>query len=325
MPAVILQPCGNNVSLRHYEDTIENPVDLEEILHLIPSDYHDLLAQIYPDGESLIWGVTPSGANPTKWAKIQDNDIVLFSANNVIFASAIVTLKLHNTQLAATLWGRDESNQTWEYIYFLADHQNLEISVSDFNQAVGYDPAYIIRGFNVLSEERSDAAINLLYGEDADSFDENLIGEALEAIEAEEDADEVDLDGISMSTYRKEQAALRHLLFGNEQSASCCICGREVPVGFLYAAHIKPRSECTLNEKLDLEFIAAPMCKFGCDELYEQGYISVDGGSVVKLFNCSSDAVQRYIDFVEGKECSAWSSESSMYFEWHRNHHSSEE
>ena len=61
---------------------------------------------------------------------------------------------------------------------------------------------------------------------------------------------------------------------------TCCIYNKKYPVSFLVAAHIKKRAECTLDEKKDFLNIVAPMCKMGCDELYEKGYIGVVDGSV---------------------------------------------
>jgi hypothetical protein len=42
------------------------------------------------------------------------------------------------------------------------------------------------------------------------------------------------------------------------------------------AAHVKQRAACTSAERLDIPAIAIPACKFGCDALYEAGYVMVD-------------------------------------------------
>jgi hypothetical protein len=75
---------------------------------------------------------------------------------------------------------------------------------------------------------------------------------------------------------RVEQSYLRHVLFHNADREACSLCGRLLPVGLLIAAHIKPRSECSRRERLDVKNIVAGMCLLGCDALYERGLISVD-------------------------------------------------
>ena len=51
----------------------------------------------------------------------------------------------------------------------------------------------------------------------------------------------------------------------------------------LVAAHIKKRAACSLEEKKDYKSIVMPMCSFGCDYLYERGYIAVSDGKIIDL------------------------------------------
>ena len=53
MPLVILQPCANKDAREHYNDTIQNPVDLDSIKSFLsPNEYTDLL-EIYPDKKRI--------------------------------------------------------------------------------------------------------------------------------------------------------------------------------------------------------------------------------------------------------------------------------
>lgn len=119
---------------------------------------------------------------------------------------------------------------------------------------------------------------------------------------------------------RTEQAFLRKILFKNKRRATCCVCCHKYPIEFLVAAHIKKRSRCT-EEKRNFRHIVAPMCKFGCDDLYEKGYIGVVEGKV-SIFRYPIDCptVQERLDRLEGLDCLAWREETSPYFRWHENH-----
>lgn len=63
---------------------------------------------------------------------------------------------------------------------------------------------------------------------------------------------------------------------------TCGICNKEYPINLLITAHIKKQTHCTFEEKLDYKNIVMPMCKMGCDDLYEKGYIFIRDGKVMK-------------------------------------------
>lgn len=133
-----------------------------------------------------------------------------------------------------------------------------------------------------------------------------------------------DLDGLDVegkSKGRAEQGFLRKALFGSKAIGKCGICGKEYPVSFLIAAHIKKRSFCTNEEKLDYKNIVMPMCKFGCDDLFEKGYITVLGGVIEINQKIITEPMKSYLQNIEGKKCDEWNSDTAKYFEWHRTHH----
>ncbi|MDO6444600.1 hypothetical protein Q4493_02310 [Colwellia sp. 1_MG-2023] len=128
---------------------------------------------------------------------------------------------------------------------------------------------------------------------------------------------------------RTEQAFLREKLFNSHDIATCCICNSPMPIKFLVTAHIKKRSLCTDAEKRDYKNIVTPMCKFGCDELYERGFIAVHGGHVINLKTPSNgygyDYFNEYLKKITGQKCNTYTPKSSSYFEWHYNKHKSVE
>ena len=54
---------SNKDAREHYVDTIANPVSLERIRSYINADDYSKLKEIYPSGNCMIWGVTPSKIN----------------------------------------------------------------------------------------------------------------------------------------------------------------------------------------------------------------------------------------------------------------------
>lgn len=104
-----------------------------------------------------------------------------------------------------------------------------------------------------------------------------------------EELNSLDLSSDGKVTHRAEQVLLRELLMllspkakmsSNLSASRCQICNKYYPAQLLVAAHVKPRSKCSLEEKSDIENIAMLQCK-SCDALYENGYISVNELGIV--------------------------------------------
>ncbi len=118
---------------------------------------------------------------------------------------------------------------------------------------------------------------------------------------------------------------------------TCSLCGSEtlhnvreliaqdldkLPVQFSVAAHIKKRSECSHDERLDIPAVAIAACKFGCDALFEAGYLAVDekGVLVVSELAPKQGAAAAYLARVAGEACGEFDAARREYYKWHRNH-----
>jgi hypothetical protein len=317
MTQIVLQPSADATARAHYADTISRPVVLSHVYSLLSTPMIEHLEGLFPSGSAAMWGVTPgkNGVNIRKWEKVELGALVLFAANGRIFGSGIVAAKFHNRELAEHLWNFDANGMTWEYMYALDEVRDLNIPYLDFNNSVGYAPNYVIQGFNVLDETKSKAFL--------DAFDLRA-----SRIEWPPDPEEVaiairefeELDRRFQAVQRLEQGALREHLLKGRASGECLLCGRTFHAHFLVAGHIKKRAACTDDEKRDLQNIGMLNCKFGCDELYERGYISVDGqGIVVKSSRLVSPVEREYMNSTVLSRIVV-SPNSERYFTWHFQH-----
>jgi len=127
-------------------------------------------------------------------------------------------------------------------------------------------------------------------------------------------------DALAERRVRREQRLLRRALgLGNGEHV-CALCGRSYPDRLLVAAHIKRRSECTQEERIDIPAIAMVACAFGCDALFEFGYVFVNDQGIVES-NLRADEtgpVRDRAHALHGNEVSGYNSASAPYFEWHR-------
>jgi hypothetical protein len=124
------------------------------------------------------------------------------------------------------------------------------------------------------------------------------------------------LDAKLQIVARKEQGFLRSKLFGGQSKGRCGLCGELFPIDLLVAAHIKRRANCTDEEKHDLSNIM-PMCRLGCDELFERGYIRIVQGKIeLNQAKASTGSVRQYLNRLSGRLCEHWSNSTEKYFKW---------
>ncbi|MHA7146470.1 hypothetical protein ACX80U_17315 [Arthrobacter sp. TmT3-37] len=130
------------------------------------------------------------------------------------------------------------------------------------------------------------------------------------------DGDNSDVEGFNKA--RAEQQDLRRHLIAGRASAGCSLCGRELPINLLIAAHIKPRSQCTEAERRDFQTVAMLVCNLGCDALFEWGYIAVDDkGIIVSLRPTTTPHAAEAVTGLLGRACSAHSAATASHFASH--------
>ncbi|AYM99379.1 hypothetical protein [Chryseobacterium sp. 3008163] len=126
------------------------------------------------------------------------------------------------------------------------------------------------------------------------------------------------LDRETISRRRTEQYILRNYLTKSKDSCQCAICQKDYPIKFLATAHIKKRKDCSEEEKRDLN-IVMPACHFGCDKIYEEGYIYIKDGYIhSNLENKNTtEPLTDYILNLEDKKCNYFKKETAHYFKYH--------
>lgn len=127
-----------------------------------------------------------------------------------------------------------------------------------------------------------------------------------------------DLDQISISKRRTEQYILRQYLLEGHDLGSCAICSKEYPIKFLATAHIKKRSKCTIEEKKDIN-VVMPTCHFGCDKLFEDGYVIVKEGIIQNNISTktTTPSIIDYIHNLENNKCNYYNEDTQRYFKEH--------
>lgn len=318
MTAVVTQPCASAASKQHFKDTIETPVVIQQhAAKLDPAVLRELLV-LFPDGLVPMWGVTPGrrNVNVGKYARAQKGDAVVFAADNEFFAAGAIAFKLRNPGLARVLWGETEDGQTWEYMYALDDIRPVGVPYRTFGEAVGYLEGWVPQGFNVLDDDRSRramAAFGLHSDRQPAAVQPDEFAEAVRRFDGE-------VDAAAVAQRRLEQDFIRSALMPTSVGR-CHLCGESFPREFLVAAHIKKRAVCSFEEKTDIPSIAMAACAFGCDDLFERGYLTVDADGVVRGApdGLPEGTVARArVRELEGRRFGGEMGPRASYFQWHR-------
>jgi hypothetical protein len=122
-------------------------------------------------------------------------------------------------------------------------------------------------------------------------------------------------DARTWARIRLEQAALRdHLLAGDEEGR-CALCDAKLPSKLLIAAHIKPRRDCTNEERRNFDAIAMLLCSLGCDVLFEWGYVIVDEDGFVRPGAAATHPdLRRAVKRLDGRRCRRHDVRTASYF-----------
>ena len=317
---ILIQPARLTVPVtkRNYRATITHPVVFKDHADLLGPELVERLTRLCPTGATPMWGNTPDTRDGAKRAALEamrPGDWVFFSGQKRLYFGGTVVATWRNAALARRLWGDNSKGATWERMYALAGARGFEFPMAKVRAKINEDLNDPLRELTALNEENSKALDELL------SLDPIPMS-TVQPSQPNTGTYDSELERRAERLVRGEQDKLRDRLLPNPL-AQCALCGRTLPREFLVAAHIKKRAVCTDDEKRDLDNIAMPACTFGCDSLYERGYITVDADGKVQVSPLAADVpdVADYINArLAGNTVLCWAETRSPYFEWHRDY-----
>ena len=225
-----------------------------------------------------------------------------------------MVLKFHNEPLARALWREDKNGETWEFMYALAEVRSLSIPYEEMSRIIGYKPAHNYQGFTVLDEEKSERVLEAL-GLYSEKLTPPVSPESFRTAATRPPSE---LDRERTTSQRTESKYVRDILFP-DATARCDLCGEEMPREFFIGAHIKKRAACTDDEKLDIPNVVMGACVFGCDALYEKGYVTVgDDWTLQVAPGTGSAEIDARLARLAGRTFPDQDDGRRQYTEWHR-------
>jgi len=148
---------------KHLKDTIESPYYLEPYLHLLEKEDPGIVNKLkvhHKDKYVHMWGATPGSGNIGRWGRLKNGDKVLVYSQGTFLYYGTILEKTHNKTVAENVWGKDNKNQTWEYIYFIKDLKSISIEKKKFAAFFNYKLNFNPQGFNNINKEKLQATLS---------------------------------------------------------------------------------------------------------------------------------------------------------------------
>ncbi|MFC2039199.1 hypothetical protein ACFLST_00175 [Chloroflexota bacterium] len=147
MAEVFVITTSHPAAKKHYDDTIDRPVQRDKFEKYLDQKEMQVINQAFQDQPIYAWGAKPGPGNEQTWHSLSPNDYVLVYVQGKFAKLARVAMKLDRTErsrtLAVELWGTDASGTTWEFMYLLKDMHNVDYGLDEFNNDLGFQSNYI--------------------------------------------------------------------------------------------------------------------------------------------------------------------------------------
>lgn len=173
---------GGHETDRHYYDTIKNKRSVSEISKFLSEELSTKLENYVHGRPYAVWGAVPGSSNIRTWETMEPGDYVMVYRDGKIIAAAEVAGKIRNPQVAEFFWQKDDNGLTWEYIYFLTNVIEVNVSMQALNHYLGYSENYFPRGFMAIEQEKVNKLLQG-YGDLLSLLQKLEKGEKLEQIE----------------------------------------------------------------------------------------------------------------------------------------------
>ncbi len=132
---LLLLPASSKIPLKHFNDSIRNPVSIEKIKEFANDEM--MISNL--DQSNSLWGFKRTKVLERIWNSINEHDIVLFLSKGEFYYQASIGKKFVSKELAKEIWDTDKDNKTWELIFTLKNgSENPEYTWDYIKQEKGY-------------------------------------------------------------------------------------------------------------------------------------------------------------------------------------------
>ena len=290
MTKLFVFTAGVSAARKHISDSISTPAKISKLDDALEPHEASYVRSLLPSDEGFFaWGAVPGEKNIPTWEAMSEGDIVLTAYDNHYRYVSSVLFKLHNRELAKSIWDVDDDGNTWEYMYILSEPKPIKVHVTA-------EPAisYLYNGYRGFTQIKNRLGrINDDFG-DLNSFitaafgvDMPKLAIPVELLAAEQEAESTgsfDPDSVlderkkvfAAIVRRRGQPKFRKELL-DAYEGKCAVTGCSVEA-VLEAAHIKAYAGDKTNHVTNGILLRADI-----HTLYDLGKLKIDENGVVHL------------------------------------------
>lgn len=159
MRQIFIFTAGDRHAREHLKDSILNAVPIAWLGEELPDDQGAYYQSLIPDSDGFhAWGAVPGPVNKRTWEAMQVGDLVLAVYDNGYQYLSSIIAKFNNAPLANRIWGKDDSGETWQYMYLLNRPQPVAVNVMSEPVANYLNRGY--RGFTRISDAKVQAILD---------------------------------------------------------------------------------------------------------------------------------------------------------------------
>ncbi len=254
---IMICPASGAAAHNNVERTVAHGIAWGSLAPVLAPDSAETL-QPFVDGsgELRFWGFRENSRDrrsispkpPQSWQRLIEGTRLLFIGRERLTYTGVIGAILYDPALSQALW----DSQEFAWVVGLLDVTALpNVTDSEVRDAAGFERVQM--SMPVPIDRR--AAVQALLGV------EPTIATPVQVSSLAEVDPNAPLSAWAFAERRNEQSLLRRALVpGN--TASCDLCGDELPATFVRAAHIKQRALCTDDEKRDATnvLVACVLC-----------------------------------------------------------------
>ena len=153
---IVYMAPGNPEQMVHYQDTIKNKVDQEQIFRHIGRDLQNTLKNLFGSKPIAVWGSEDKPGNRARFSRMVPGDDILIVEGATIKLLGKIAAATINAELSQELWQnlRVGNFRVWSLIYFIANPIEIDLPFTEVNRLFRYEENYRPQGFTSVSANK---------------------------------------------------------------------------------------------------------------------------------------------------------------------------
>jgi MoxR-like ATPase len=151
-PRLFILTAANRAARSHLERTLKGGVELSYFSGL-GEEVPDLDAHAH-NGRVFAWGARPGANSEAKWGRLLSGDMALVYSEGKFVLSCRLVGKARSDEVARSIWGENTSGETWACMMFFDPVEEVDISVDQVRELLGYQATWVPQGFDIPGDDR---------------------------------------------------------------------------------------------------------------------------------------------------------------------------